>query len=137
MSKRAKRNRSSSSDVIQPESGRRLLILLPVTPLAAGLLLIFGSVFDMVVWISPPAQALLGGLFVLGSFSAFNAVQKQWYLAAGWLLLGVAIWLGLSWSSVIWIRVLAYTLGGLGLFFLGKEFVHRFQQQQQRQAKKR
>jgi hypothetical protein len=101
------------------------------------LLLIFGSVADMIVWISPPAQALLGGLLVLGSFVAFNALQKQWTLAVGWLLLGVGLWLLLTWWTELSIRVLAYVLGGLGLFFLGKEFMHRFQQQQEHQAKKR
>ncbi len=98
--------------------------------------MIFGAVLDIVVWISPPAQALLGGLFVLISFVLSNALQKQWNLALGWLLLGAAIWLWLSWLGT-WMRGLAYLLGGVGLFLLAKEFMRRFWQQQGQKVKKK
>jgi hypothetical protein len=97
-----------------------------LTPLAAGLLLIFGAVFDMIVWISPPAQALLGGLFGLGSFVVFNALQNQWTLAVGWLLLGT----GLTWLDNAWLRLVAYALAAVGLVLLGIEFVRRYREQQ-------
>ena len=111
--------------------------LLPatLTLLAAGLLLVFGAVFEITVWVSPPTQALAGGMLMLISFAASNALQKQWNLAAGWLLLGAAILLWFSWPQV-WGRGLAYVLGGGGLFFLSKEFMDRFRQQQRRIAKK-
>ena len=134
MSKRTKKK--SASAVENPVAPwRRLLILLPLTPLITGLLLIIGAGFDLVIWISPAAQDLLGGLFVLGSFAAFNAIQQQWELAAGWLLLGVGLWLGLTWFET-WTWVLALVLAGLGVYFLSSQFLHRFREQQERQAKR-
>jgi hypothetical protein len=134
MSKRTKKNQPASGEA-QSGTWHRLLLLLPLTPLIAGILLILGSTFDITVRISPLAQTLLGGLFVLGSFAAFNAIQKQWDLAAGWLLLGTGVWLGLTWFEM-WTRVLALLLAGLGVYFLSKEFLRRFRQQQERQAKR-
>lgn len=131
-SKRSKKGkRSASTPAQEPGKGwQRFLLLVTLTPLAAGLLLIFGAVFDMIVWISPPAQALLGGLFVLGSFVVFNALQNQWTLAAGWLLLGTAIWLGLTWLDHAWLRLVTYALAAVGLVLLGIEFVRRYREQQ-------
>ncbi|RME74228.1 MAG: hypothetical protein D6784_10465 [Chloroflexi bacterium] len=107
---------------------QKWLVIIPLTPLAAGLLLIFSAVLDVVVWISPPAQALLGGLLVLGSFVLLNAVQKQWTLAAGWLLFGVGFWLWINWSGT-WVRGTAYLAGGLGLYLIGVEFARRYKAQ--------
>ncbi|MEW5959999.1 MAG: hypothetical protein AB1801_19940 [Chloroflexota bacterium] len=134
MNKRISKKQTNSAET-PPPIWRRLLLLLPLTPLVAGLLLIFGAIFGPVIWISPEAQTLLGGLGVLGSFAAFNAIQNQWDLAIGWLLLGVGLWLGLSWPE-LWIQVLAFVCGGLGLYFLSKEFLRRFRQQQTDQAKR-
>ncbi len=134
-SKKAQRSTKSSSSSNKPDTiWRRILVLLPLPLLAAGLLLIFGAVFDLIVWFSPSAQALLGGVFVLASFVAFNALQKQWTLAAGWLLLGMAIWLWFALTDT-WLRVLTYFLGGGGLFLLAKEFTRRFQEEQQAKKK--
>ena len=130
------RKSSSSSNEAAPSLWKRGLLLLPLTPLAAGLLLIFGSVADMIVWISPPAQALLGGMFILGSFAAFNAVQKQWDLATGWSLLAVGIWLGLIRSTLLF-QVLGLALVAIGLYFLAREFSRRLTQQQAQEAKRR
>jgi hypothetical protein len=90
----------------------------------------------MIVWISPPDQALLGGMFVLGSFAAFNAVQQQWDLATGWLLLAVGIWLGLARSALLF-QLLGLALVIMGLYFLAREFFRRLSQQQAQKAKKR
>jgi hypothetical protein len=130
------RKSTSSSTEAAPGVWKRVLMLLPLTPLAAGLLLIFGSVADMIVWISPPDQALLGGMFVLGSFAAFNAVQQQWDLATGWLLLAVGIWLGLVRSALLF-QLLGLALVVGGLYFLAREFFRRLGQQQAQKAKKR
>lgn len=130
------RNSSSPANGTGPTIWKRLLLLLPLTPLAAGLLLIFGSVADMIVWISPPDQALLGGMFVLGSFAAFNAVQQQWDLATGWLLLAVGIWLGLARSALLF-QLLGLALVMAGLYFLAREFFRRLSQQRVKEAKKR
>jgi hypothetical protein len=119
----------------QGKNWQKQLLPATLTLLAAGLLLIFGAVFEITVWVSPPTQALTGGMLMLTSFAASNALQKQWNLAAGWLLLGVAIVLWFSWPQV-WGQALAYALGGAGLFFLSKEFMNRFWQQQRRISKK-
>lgn len=134
-----KRSRNSKSDPAsspnKPDSiWRRILLLLPLTLLAGGLLLIFGAVFDLVIWFSPPAQALLGGFFVLISFVALNVLQKQWSLAAGWLLVGLGIWLWFAFAET-WIRAVTYLLAGAGIFLVGKEFARRFQQEQQAKKK--
>ena len=135
-SRRSKKDKSSVKQTSQQGKGwRRFLLLATLTPLAAGLLLIFGAVFDMIIWVSVPAQALLGGLFMLGSFVLFNVLQNQWLLALGWLLLGLALWLGLTWWET-WLRGIAYLLGGVGIILLAKAFIERFQEQQ-RQVKKR
>ncbi len=74
-------------------------------------------------------QAVLGVLCILASFAASNALQKQWNLVIGWVLLGVAIVLWVNWLDS-WVRGVAYVIDGVGLFFLSKEFAQRFQQQQ-------
>jgi hypothetical protein len=130
---KSKSQPASSSN--KPESiWRRILLLLPLTLLAGGLLLIFGAVFDLVIWFSPPAQALLGGLFVLISFVALNVLQKQWSLAVGWLLLGLGIWLWFAFVET-WIRAVTYLMAGVGIFLIGKEFVRRFQEEQRAKKK--
>ena len=133
-SKRSKKDwRSSKKQPPQPETQdqkwRNILLLITVTPLGIGLLLIFLAVFEIIWWISAPAQALLGGMFVLSSFVIFNAIQKQWALAVGWLLFGTAIWMWLTWMDSP-LRFVAYLIGAVGLVFLGKEFVQRYREQQ-------
>lgn len=132
-----KRSKKTGSKQTNGGKWNRVLLALPLTPLAAGLLLIFGAILEIVVWISAPAQVTLGGLLVLGSFVLLNAVQKQWFLAAGWLLVGVSFWLWLGWPGT-WVRGVAYLVGGAGIVFLAREFVVRYRQEQrQKSGKKR
>jgi hypothetical protein len=100
-----------------------------------GLLLIAATLTDFVVWGSVLLQFVLGVLIALASFAALNALQKQWFLAAGWLLLGVAAFVWVNWLET-WVRGFSYLLGGLGLFFILREFVQRYQQQHRPKAKK-
>ena len=128
-----KDKRSSNKQLPQPETQenkwRNVLMLITVTPLAIGLLLIFLAMFEIVWWVSVPAQALLGGYFILASFVLFNVLQNQWTLAAGWLLFGSAIWIWLNWIDTPF-RFIAYLVGAAGLVLLGKEFVQRYREQQ-------
>jgi hypothetical protein len=133
-SKRSKKDkRSSKKQPPQPETQekkwRNILILVTVTPLGIGLLLIFLAMFEIVWWVSVPAQALLGGYLILASFVLFNALQYHWGLAAGWLLFGTAIWIWLNWIDTPY-RFIAYLVGAAGLVLLGKEFVQRYREQQ-------
>ena len=78
-SKRSKKGKSpAKKQADQPESQqkqwRNILILVTVTPLGIGLLLIFLAMFEIIWWVSAPAQALLGGYFILASFVLFNAL---------------------------------------------------------------
>jgi hypothetical protein len=108
---------------------QKLFLMFTTAPMALGLLLIITTLIDVVVLGSLELQLVLGVLCILAGFVASNALQKQWNLTIGWALLGIAVVLWANWLD-IWVRVTAYVLGGLGLFFLGKEFVQRFQQQQ-------
>lgn len=111
------------------------MLALTLLPLVFGLVLIFTALAGLTLWGSGAAQAAVGGLLVLASFAASNALQKQWALAAGWLLLGVAVGLGFSLSQT-WARVLTFLLGGLGLYLLLSEFIKRGWERQRRARKK-
>ncbi len=139
-SKRSKNiKRASNKDQISPPEGpqevwKKWLLVFTMAPLVLGLLLIASTLLDIVVWDSLELQAVVGVMCVLVSFVASNALQKQWPLAGGWLLLGVAIWLWLSGRGT-WVRGLAYVIGGLGLFLLSREFMQRFWEQQSKAKK--
>ena len=133
--KRSKRAKHSSvKPLVSPPKERKtpwqkLFLMFTMAPMALGLLLIIATLIDVVVLGSLELQIVLGVLCILAGFVASNALQKQWNLMIGWGLLGVAIVLWANWLDV-WVRVIAYVLGGLGLFFLAKEFAQLFQQQQ-------
>ncbi len=136
-SKNAKRasKKDQSSPQEAPQAGwRKWLLVFTTAPLALGLLFIAVTLLDIVVWGSLELQAVVGIFCVLASFVASNALQKQWSLAGGWLLLGVAIWLWLNWGGA-WVRGLSYGVGGLGLFLLSREFMQRFLEQQSKAKK--
>ena len=132
--KRASNKDQSSPQKAPQEVWRKWLLVFSMAPLVLGLMLIIATLLDIVVWGSLELQAVVGVLCVLVSFVASNALQKQWNLAGGWLLLGAAVWLWVNWRGT-WVRGLAYVIGGLGLVLLAREFMQRFEEQQ-RKAKK-
>ena len=132
--KRALNKDQSSPQKAPQEVWRKWLLVFSMAPLVLGLMLIIATLLDIVVWGSLELQAVVGVLCVLVSFVASNALQKQWNLAGGWLLLGGAVWLWVNWRET-WVRGLAYVIGGLGLVLLAREFMQRFGEQQ-RKAKK-
>ena len=113
----------------------RSLLALTLFPLVLGLVLISAALVGISLWDAWVTQAMVGGLFVLVSFAASNALQKKWNLAAGWLLVGAAAGFGFSLAQT-WATVVAFVLGGVGLYLLLTEFIKRGWERQRRSRKK-
>ncbi len=111
-----------------PVSLERILLTLSLAPLIGGILLIAAWSLDIVVVGALEAQIYLGALMILISFLLFNLVQRQWILAAGWLLLIISNWLFLS-RADLRIQGVAIFLGVIGLALLFFEFIRRLRQQ--------
>ncbi len=99
-------------------------LLLAMVPLGVGILLIITAFTDAVVWGTPRKQVVMGGLYILFSFVASNAIQKQWILAAGWTLLGLAAWLGLNQEETV-VKIIAAAFLGISVALLMREFLRR------------
>jgi hypothetical protein len=126
-SKRSLSQRSSSKHSTRKQSWQQILLLLALVPLVVGLLLILTALTGAVVWGTSWEQAVIGGFYILFSFVASNALQKQWTLVIGWLLLGVAAWLGINWPEVV-ARIIAAPLAGLSVALISREFLRRRRQ---------
>ena len=103
---------------------RRLLLLVTLVPLGVGVLLIISAFTGVVVWGAPREQVIMGGFYVLFSFIASNAIQKEWVLAGGWTLLGLATWLVLNRQETE-TRIIAAALLGIGVAALSRELLRR------------
>jgi hypothetical protein len=101
---------------------------LTLLPLIAGVLLIIAWAVDLTIWGSEQLQVSLALLLILASFAASNAVQRNWILAAGWTLLGIADFILLTWIDFN-VQIVAFILGGVGVILLGFEFFRRIQKQ--------
>ncbi len=132
--KRVSNKNQTSLQEVPQEVWKKWLLTFSMAPLVLGLLLIASTLLDIVVWGSLELQAVVGVFCVLVSFVASNALQKQWLLAGGWLLLTVAVWMWLNWRGT-WVRGLSYIVAGLGLFLLAREFMQRFWEQQNKAKK--
>ena len=119
--------RSPPNHSAQKQLWPQILSVLALVPLLVGSLLILTALTGFLVWPTVWEQVIMGSLYVLVSFALSNALQKQWRLTLGWLLLGAAIWVGLVWS-VIEVRIVAAVLAGLGTALISKEFLRRRQQ---------
>jgi hypothetical protein len=108
----------------QKRSREKWLLLLAMVPLAVGILLIISALTDAVVWGTPRKQILMGVFYILFSFVASNAIQKQWNLAASWTLLGLAIWLGLNRQETV-VKIIAAAFLGISVSLLMREFLRR------------
>jgi hypothetical protein len=118
---------SSSKPAPRKSAWQRALLLLTIAPFGVGLLLIITTLVGVIVWDTPGQQIIMGGFYILFSFVASNAVQKQWKLAVGWTLLGIAAWLVLN-RPEIEAKVIAAALIGIGVALLSKEFLQRRRQ---------
>jgi hypothetical protein len=116
---------SSSSTHADPKRfWQKWLLLLAMVPLGVGLLLIISAFTGAVVWGTPRKQVIMGGLYILLSFVASNTIQKQWILAAGWALLGLAAWLGLNQQEAVF-KIIAAAFLGISVALLMREFLRR------------
>jgi hypothetical protein len=100
------------------------LLLLAMVPLGVGLLLIISAFTGALVWDTPRKQVMMGGLYILFSFVASNAIQRQWTLAAGWTLLGLAAWLGLNQQEMA-VKIIAAAFFGISVALLTRELLRR------------
>jgi hypothetical protein len=103
---------------------QKWLLLLAMVPLGVGLLLIISSFTGFLAWGTPRKQVVMGGLYILFSFVASNAIQKQWILAAGWTLLGLAAWLILNQQETVF-KIIAAAFLGISVPLLMREFLGR------------
>ncbi len=101
--------------------------VLALAPLAVGVLLLLTAVTGLVVWGSVLDQIVAGIAYVLLAFALSNAVQNQWGLAAGWLLVGGALWLELG-LPVDAVRIAAGAFAAIGIAILAREFLRRRRQ---------
>jgi len=129
MPSRRSRTRHSSSKLLggQRPFWQQVLALLALVPLVVGALLILTTLTGLLVWSGPREQVIMGACYILLSFALSNALQKQWTLVAGWLLMGVAIWLGTHWTH-LGLRIFAAAWAGVGVMLISKKF---FQQRRQ------
>jgi hypothetical protein len=116
--------RSSRKSDVQESFWRQAILLLAVVPAAVGLLLIATAAFGFIVWDTTREQVVMGGFYILFTFLASNAIQKEWRLVAGWMMLGAAAWLALS-RPEIEVKIAAAVLIGLAVALLSGEFFRR------------
>ena len=123
-SKRSYGKARSAQGRSQKASWQKWLLALTLVPLVGGVVLIIGALSDIIVWSSRADQIAMGCFYILFSFVASNAVQKQWNLAGGWTLIGIAAWVVLNSSDVL-LRVVAAALAGIGMALVSREFLKR------------
>jgi hypothetical protein len=108
----------------QRTSWAQSLGLLVLVPLVVGGLLVLTALNDVVIWNNRGEQVRVGCYYILLSFVLANALQRQWKLVCGWILVAGAIWVPTQWMST-WPRVIAAALGGAGVALLVREFLVR------------
>jgi len=118
------KRRSTPVNSSQKQTWREILLVLAFVPLVVGGLLLLTAFTGLVVWDSAEHQVVMAGLYILVSFVASNAIQKQWLLASGWFLLGVALWLFESNPEIV-VRIAAAAIVGLSIALLAREFLRR------------
>lgn len=113
---------------------QNIFMSLTLVPLVIGGLLILAWALDIFLWENPQSQIFVGILFILLSFAASNALQKNLYAAAGWALLAVADLMLLVWVN-LQLQIFAFLIGGIGLVLLLYEFIQRWQRENKQTAK--
>lgn len=106
---------------------RQLLMILTAVPMVTGIFLFLASWFDFVLVGTAESQTLAGALLALGGFAAANALQGLWRLAAGWLLIAVAIWLAVT-QPLSPLRWVAVAVGAVGLGLVLASFIVRYRE---------
>lgn len=106
---------------------RQLFLVAALVPVTVGLFLFIASWFEFTLFGTAESQTLAGALLALGGFALANAIQGLWRLAAGWLLIGVAIWLAVT-ATQPELRWVAGAIGAVGLALLLASFVSRYRE---------
>ncbi len=92
-----------------------------------GVILFAASWFEK-VWIgNATTQTVTGGLLACFGFGLSNAVQAKWWLAGGWTLLGLAVWLLVA-PPLAPLRWLGAAAGVVGAGLVLVAFVQRYRQ---------
>ena len=109
-------------------------LALTLVPLVIGGLLILAWAMDLNLFDQPQTQIYVGVLFMMLGFAASNALQKRGLISVAWLLLAAADFILLAWVN-LYIQILGFLLGGLGLVLLLYEFYRRYQEQRRARNK--
>jgi low temperature requirement protein LtrA len=135
MTKQSQRNKKEPSSKKASSPGKNVLLALTLVPLVIGIILIGAWVLDLELLENPQSQVTVGIFFFLLTFTASNAIQNRWRLAAGWGLLAVADLITLAWLNLA-AQIVAISAGLIGLGMLGIEFYKQYQQGKAKQASK-
>jgi len=135
MPKRPQKSNKKMPSNRKSSPGRNVFLSLTLVPLAIGIILIGAWALDIELLGSPQSQITVGIFFFLLTFTASNAIQKRWRLAAGWGFLALADIVTLAWLNVV-AQVIALSIGLIGLALLGIEFYNQYQQAKAKNLKK-
>jgi hypothetical protein len=127
MSKQSQKNNKKLSSKKGSSPAKNVFLSLTLVPLIIGIILIGAWALDLELLENPQSQVTVGIFFFLLTFTASNAIQKRWQLAAGWGLLAVADIVTLAWLNVA-AQIIAISVGFIGIIFLGIEFYKQYQQ---------
>ena len=134
MPKKSARSNNPSSSPKRSSSGRNVFLALTLVPFVIGVILIGAWVLDLELLETPQSQVTVGIFFFLLTFTASNAIQNRWRLAAGWGLLAIADLVTLAWLNLA-AQISALTLGLIGIVLLGIEFYQQYQQGKTKKSK--
>lgn len=127
MSKQSSKNKKKSSSIKGSSPGKNVFLALTLVPFAIWIIFIGAWVLDLELLENPQSQVTVGIFFFLLTFTASNAIQKRWRLAAGWGLLAVADLVTLAWLNLA-AQIVAILTGMVGVIMLGIEFYQQYQQ---------
>jgi hypothetical protein len=114
--------------------GKNVFLSLTLVPLVIGMILVGAWVLDIELLDDLQSQVIVGVFFFLLAFTASNAIQRRWRLAAGWGLLAVADIVTLGWLNLA-AQIVAIGAGLIGAALLGGEFYVQFKQSKQTSKK--
>jgi len=127
MPKKTQKNNRKPSPKQKPSPGKNVFLALTLVPFIIGVILIGAWVLDLELLGNPQSQVTVAIFFFLLAFTASNAVQKRWSLAAGWGLLALADLVTLAWLNLA-AQIIAIGTGFIGVILLGMEFYKQYQQ---------
>jgi hypothetical protein len=133
MPKQPQKSKQSSSIKKVSSPGKNVFLALTLVPLVIGIILIGAWVLDLELLENPQSQVTVGIFFFLLTFTASNAIQQRWRLAAGWGLLSLADIVTLAWLNLA-AQIIALAAGFVGIVLLGIEFYQQYRHSKTRKA---